>query len=336
MTQKYDLIGDIHGHHISLINLLEKLGYTTANGYFSHPERKVIFLGDFIDRGPGQKAVINIVRDMIDNGTALAVMGNHEFNALCFNTEDPDKPGAHLRPRIDKNIQQHQAFLDAYKDNLQEMQNDLSWFRTLPMWLDLGKLKVIHACWDEKSIEYIKSHYSVDGLISDTLLIEASNHTSETYQHLETILKGKENPLPDGHKGIPDKAGTIRHAIRVKWWKKNATTYKQAYLGPEVVMNEAKEPISVWTHIPDDEIAGDHLITYSKQAPPVFLGHYWLEGKPKRLAENIACLDYSVAHEGKTDSDETPSGHHPKLVAYRWDGESKIANDKFTWVARAE
>ena len=47
----YDLIGDIHGYAEELTKLLIKLGYDNSQGYFSHPIRKVIFVGDFIDRG---------------------------------------------------------------------------------------------------------------------------------------------------------------------------------------------------------------------------------------------------------------------------------------------
>ena len=47
----YDLIGDIHGHAEELEKLLVHLGYSMSDSGYSHPERKVIFLGDFIDRG---------------------------------------------------------------------------------------------------------------------------------------------------------------------------------------------------------------------------------------------------------------------------------------------
>ncbi|MFO1021594.1 MAG: hypothetical protein U0903_12990 [Planctomycetales bacterium] len=48
----YDLIGDVHGYANELVALLEALGYRRTGGVYAHPERKVIFLGDFIDRGP--------------------------------------------------------------------------------------------------------------------------------------------------------------------------------------------------------------------------------------------------------------------------------------------
>ena len=47
-----DFIGDIHGHADKLEELLVKLGYVKVNGAYSHPERKALFVGDYIDRGP--------------------------------------------------------------------------------------------------------------------------------------------------------------------------------------------------------------------------------------------------------------------------------------------
>lgn len=99
----YDLIGDIHGHADALQRLLAKLGYTRQKGAYRHPDRQVVFLGDFIDRGPRIRETLEIVRPMIDSGAALSVMGNHELNALAFHTPDPNKPGEHLRPHNEKN-----------------------------------------------------------------------------------------------------------------------------------------------------------------------------------------------------------------------------------------
>ena len=79
----YDLIGDIHGHADELVRLLELLGYEKNQGTYRHTERKVIFLGDFIDRGPEIRQVLETVRPMVEAGHALAVMSNHELNALA-------------------------------------------------------------------------------------------------------------------------------------------------------------------------------------------------------------------------------------------------------------
>ena len=107
----YDLIGDIHGHADELVQLLETLGYEKAQGVYRHPERRVNFLGDFIDRGPQIAKVLAIVRPMVETGAAFTVMGNHEFNALAFHTTKPKNASEYLRPHTEKNVKQHRATL---------------------------------------------------------------------------------------------------------------------------------------------------------------------------------------------------------------------------------
>ncbi|MED5459654.1 MAG: metallophosphoesterase, partial [Pseudomonadota bacterium] len=80
----YDLIGDIHGCGATLAALLEKLGYHQRGGVYRHPRRKVIFLGDLIDRGPRIRLAVTIARRMVEAGEAHIVMGNHEYNALAY------------------------------------------------------------------------------------------------------------------------------------------------------------------------------------------------------------------------------------------------------------
>jgi Calcineurin-like phosphoesterase len=70
-------------------------------GVYSSPDRRAIFVGDLIDRGPAIGEVIEIVEGMVRAGVAHIVMGNHEFNALCYHT--PDGKGEYLRPRTKKN-----------------------------------------------------------------------------------------------------------------------------------------------------------------------------------------------------------------------------------------
>ena len=312
LKEGYDIVGDIHGCAETLIALLAKLGYEELDGVYSHPKRRVIFLGDFIDRGFRQREVICLVQRMVEAGRALAVMGNHEFNAIAYSTPDTDGNG-YLRPHTEKNRKQHQAFLEAYESDPRGYADAIEWFRTLPLWLDLGDLKVVHACWDKQSIESIGEVSDGKPLLDEKLLMSASRKGTWQYNAVETILKGKEIPLGDGA-SFHDKDGNERYEIRVRWWDRDAITYREAFMGPE----------SARTHIPDDEINGDHLVDYSHDAPPVFLGHYWLEGDPEPLAPNIACLDYSVAKPGG------------KLVAYRWSGEQDLKQENYVWVDRVE
>jgi hypothetical protein len=308
----YDLIGDIHGHSAPLARLLEKLGYKKSNGVYRQAERRVIFLGDFIDRGPNQREVIEIVRPMIEQGAALSVMGNHEFNAIAWHTEDPDNPREYLREHSRRHRRQHQAFLDQYEGTADHAEL-IEWFRSLPLWLELPGLRVVHACWDDVLMQDLQVCFpSLNQYLDDDLLLRASRKGRSEHAAIETLLKGKEIELPKGHMFF-DKDGHSRHEVRVRWFDADALTYQDAFLGPEKARS----------HIPEDPIGADHLLQYSHDDPPVFIGHYWLDTEPKLLAPNIACLDYSVAAEGGG-----------KLVAYRWDGEQALSNDKFVYVQR--
>lgn len=312
MSDGYDLIGDIHGQLEPLEALLRKLGYRPDRGVWRHPSRQLIFLGDFIDRGPHQREVVELARAMVDAGSALAVMGNHEFNALAFHTPDPAVPGTWLRRRSDRNIRQHLAFLNAYlgdKSCERALESTLNWFMDLPVFLDLGGVRVVHACWDPESIQVLSPQLRPGNRLTDDLLVAACRQGSPEFDAIETLLKGRELKLPEGE-SFPDKEGTIRHRIRIRWWEEGEQTYRSIFMGPA----------SAETHIPDDPVPGDHLIQYHHDQPPVFLGHYWLEGKPEPLADNVACLDYSVAKKGGA------------LAAYRWDGEQVLTADKFVTV----
>jgi hypothetical protein len=309
----YDLIGDIHGYSEPLVELLDTLGYRSQSGVYRHPERQVIFLGDFVDRGPNQREVIDIVRPMIDQGAALSVMGNHEFNAIAWFTEDPADPGHYLRPHSEKNRKQHRVFLDAYRGTA-DHDELIEWFRTLPLWLDLPGLRVVHACWDDSLMNGLLARYpSINQRLDDDLLVKASRDGGYEFVAVETLLKGKEIRLPNGHSFF-DKDGNARHDVRIRWFDGKAVTYQEAFLGPEKARS----------HIPEDPVGADHLLHYSHDDPPVFIGHYWLDTEPEILAANVACLDYSVA---------AASGG--KLVAYRWDGEQRLSNRKFVAVQRA-
>ncbi len=306
----YDIIGDIHGHALTLEALLKKLGYSLRGGVYRHSDRQVIFLGDLIDNGEYQAKTLHIVQKMVNAGQAIVVMGNHEFNALAYATETGE--GDYLRPHSEKNNKQHQAFLSAFEFGSQRYIDAISWFRTLPLWLDLGVFRVIHACWDKHSLAKLTQKYGGAKLTED-LLTEASTKKTWEYSAVETLLKGNEIPLPEGH-GFNDRYGTRRLQIRTRWWDQSAKTYREAFLGsPD------------WeTHIPNDLIQGDHMIDYGADQPPVFLGHYWLSGVPKPLADNVACLDYSVARPGG------------KLVAFRWTGNPNLGQGTYVSVDRVE
>jgi hypothetical protein len=145
----YDVIGDVHGCAHKLVGLLGTLGYVLTNGVYRHPGRQAIFVGDLIDRGPQQVETINLVRPMVESGAARIVMGNHEFNAISYATPNPEIPGEFMRPHSDKNRSQHKVFMDQVQVHTGLYSQCIEWFKTIPLYLDLGDLRVVHACWNE-------------------------------------------------------------------------------------------------------------------------------------------------------------------------------------------
>ena len=114
----YDIIGDVHGRATKLRALLGELGYRQdESGVYRHPDRTAVFVGDLIDRGDEQLEALQLVKAMVDAGSAQIVMGNHEFNAICWATEDP-ATGKPLREHSDNKRRQHKDFLTLTDEDL--------------------------------------------------------------------------------------------------------------------------------------------------------------------------------------------------------------------------
>jgi hypothetical protein len=302
----YDLIGDIHGHAEELAELLKMLGYRKSAGVYRHPERQAIFVGDFIDRGPRIRETLEIVRPMVDGDSALAVMGNHEWNALAYHTADPEHPGEYLRRRSENNVRQHGETVRQLDPD--ELGSYLTWFRTLPMWLDLEGLRVVHACWDHASINNIAAALEADRGISSRLLETGSRKGIALYESVEVVLKGKEASLPAGI-SYADKDGQTRDQMRVRWYASPVGQTYRSYSFTDAIDCDMPLAASVIRAAEP----------YPATAKPVFAGHYWLSApRPAILAANVACLDYSVAKGGF-------------LCAYRWQGEQQLDNEHFIW-----
>lgn len=306
----YDLIGDIHGHAAELRQLLDLLGYREEAGCYRHPGRQVLFLGDFIDRGPEIREVLQIVRSMVDAGSARAVMGNHEFNAICYATPDPAVQGEFLRRHNAHNVHQHRATVHQFAGD-PGWADWLDWFRGLPLFLDLGPLRCVHACWHPHSLGVIERAYTREGGLTPWFLQQATGNGTPLFHAVETVLKGIEVRLPDGWSYL-DKDGHPRRRVRLQWFH---SSDQQTWRSYTLSVNPQDMPD---TPFPAGDFPG--LEPYADDAPPVFFGHYWLSPgavvAPSLRSPNAACLDYSVARGGQ-------------LVAYRWDGETYLSAEKF-------
>lgn len=301
-----DLIGDIHGHADKLEELLLKLGYAKNKGAYSHPDRKVLFVGDYIDRGPKIRETLQLVKAMVDSGNAIALMGNHEYNALCFHFQETE--GGHIRKHLIKNIIQHYETLKQFQNRQSEYEEYLEWFKTLPLYYETHIFKAVHACWDNNNIEYLRKTL-VNDRLTDELIYESVKNGTELNQAIDQTLKGKEMKMPGGFSFL-DKDGTKRTEIRIKWWEDpSKMTYKSISVEPiETLPEQAIESSEL-----------QRLDFYSENDKIVFFGHYWLKGEPSQNKENICCLDYSIAKGGK-------------LVAYRLNEETSLDDRNLIFV----
>jgi protein phosphatase len=143
----FDLIGDVHGCFDELVILLEQLGYRLAVQPDEHgiptvlvtppPGRKAVFVGDLVDRGPNIPGVLRLVMNMVGQGHALCVLGNHD-NKLLRKLRGHDVQIAH---GLAESLRQLKAEPREFKEQVVEFLAGLPYHYLL----DKGRLVVAHA-----------------------------------------------------------------------------------------------------------------------------------------------------------------------------------------------
>ena len=305
----YDIIADVHGRYDKLEPLLIRLGYRHDGISFVPPAgHMALFLGDLIDPKPGHpqpggvRKVLHAVKAMQERGHALVIMGNHEFNAICFHTMGPDDEW--LKTRGSGIVEHHQGTLDdfpRYEDPVSEWQQVwMPWMKALPFYLDLGGFRAIHACWHQDYFGILEGK----NLTDYAFLVACADKKKPEGKAIEVLLKGVEVPLPAPHT-FKDHTGAVRKHFRARWWEMP---------GDDVMCRDlvfpANEEIA---GVPVDPEARGLFSPYPEDAPPVFFGHYFKPAASDLNPErpNVACLDHSAAVDGP-------------LVAYCWKGEAEI------------
>lgn len=141
----FDMIGDVHGCFDELTTLLTQLGYAIEQDAsydliyrVQHPEgRKVVFLGDLVDRGPATPQVLRLTMSMVEAGTALCVPGNHDIK-LMRKLQGRDVKVAH---GLEQSLAQLEQETAAFRERVVHFLDGLVSHYVL----DDGKLVVAHA-----------------------------------------------------------------------------------------------------------------------------------------------------------------------------------------------
>lgn len=128
------VVGDIHGEYEKLINVLKKANYIPLND-------SIIFLGDYIDRGPDSCKVVQYIQELKVNFSKYVILlkGNHEDMAIKY-----------LNDKTNEALYFHNGgnkTLNSYHCNIisSEFSNDISWLNNLPLIYETDEYIFVHA-----------------------------------------------------------------------------------------------------------------------------------------------------------------------------------------------
>lgn len=332
-----DVVGDVHGELDALLALMGALGY---DGRGEHPEgRRLVLLGDLCDRGPDSPGVLALVRRMVAEGRAQAVLGNHELNLL---REAPKHGNGWFF--ADDHDRARGEFGASRRLAPGEREGVLAFLRELPVALARGDLRVVHAAWDEGSLARLAGAlgpWSPERIYRDdpgppplqdelarlapARALEVARYGArlksrdEALPLLEAVgrsdaLSQQGNPMRVITSGLETLAarpyfagGSWRMTDRVRWW--------DGYDDPTPVLYG-----HYWRWM-DQDARG----RYSKGEPDLFDGaapNAWLGRR-----RNAFCTDFSVGARYKEREAGLAPPWRSRLAAVRWP-ERELVDDQ--------
>lgn len=320
-----DIIGDVHGELDALKALLAAAGYDDSG---RHPAgRTLVFIGDLVDRGPDSPGAVALVRELVEAGRALAILGNHELNLLRGERKHGNDWFWNERRERDARFAPC-----ALLSSEAERRDMLRFFAALPLVLSRPDLRVTHAAWHASSVESLSSlssgHHAGEHfqwfdaeaeaqLQTDGWLLRAEQERARWNIHdaelevpmLDAVAHCDErrqmaNPIRVVTSGIERKAtrpfftsGQWRFAERVRWWDEYVEDI------PVVVGHYWRQ------YVPLDRA---HL---GKGDPDLFDGVHplsWLGPRGR-----VFCVDYSAG--GRYQERLTgQTGARTRLALLRW------------------
>lgn len=326
-----DIIGDIHGELEALETLLDTLSRSDSS--FENGQRTLVFMGDFCDRGPDSPGVIKRVKDLIERGQAVAVLGNHEINLM--NSDPKDGSGWFFDQRVESDNRFYQPY-----QRVQSEDKDLviEFFNSLPIALEREDLRVVHATWHAPSIDKIRS-LPVGSVVEQYRKSqkEVRHHAEQSglWQRYQEEKKQWFSQLEDAKKQPPFLDAIAEYELAVR----DFNPFKVLTSGLEKSIDEVFYSGNRWRF--SDRVAWWDDYTDSV---PVVIGHYWrlfnpLPGQVKARysmlfddvhpyawhghKQRVFCVDYSVGARWREriqqpDRKIDPQASRFRLGCLRW------------------
>lgn len=129
-TTKIDVLGDVHGMFNEVIDLLKPQQWHFNGRYFENidKERKLLFLGDIVDRGEQSIPMLKAVYEGVKAGTTLFILGNHE--AKLISSYDQYISQGIVRG---KSLSSAETFMELLKLPKEEQSNLIEFLRKSPI-----------------------------------------------------------------------------------------------------------------------------------------------------------------------------------------------------------
>lgn len=123
------MMTDIHGCNKTFGKLLKKVRFSEDDQLF--------LMGDFINRGPRSKQVLDRVLRLLEEGYSVyPSMGNHEENLLHIAAQNPDELELLLKPRNSLNLLNQRGYVKT---------RFFKFIRSLPYYYQLDDYYLVHA-----------------------------------------------------------------------------------------------------------------------------------------------------------------------------------------------
>ena len=179
------VVGDIHGCYNELKTLI--LSLVEKQEYNKDTDR-LIFLGDYIDRGEDSRSVIRFIRELQkDNNNVIALRGNHEDMVIDFFGDTRYQNWLYNG---------YQQTYNSYKGFTDDFIGDIEWMKTLPLYHEDDYFVYVHAGVDVNKPMNEQKERDLLWVREEFIYNFKKYHKKVVFGHTPTIhLTGKHQPV---------------------------------------------------------------------------------------------------------------------------------------------